>query len=61
MIVDRPENHPLKPKNYQSLDSTWRHFGYEVMPDIKIAQTWTQVDTGPGTANTLSIWEKKIN
>lgn len=61
MTVDRPSDHPCKPANYQSLDQIWRHFNYEVMLDIKIAMAWDQVDTGIETANTLSIWEKKID
>ncbi|QQR48636.1 GNAT family N-acetyltransferase [bacterium] len=61
MMVDRPEDHPLRPEGYQPLDAMCRYFGYGLAPDMKIALAWTQVDTGMETDNTLSIWEKKIS
>lgn len=60
MTVERPDDHPCKPDKYKSLDTTWRHFGYELIPGLQIQLAWTQVDTNRETDNTLSIWQKTI-
>lgn len=56
MTVERPNDHPHKPDNYQPLDPTWKHFGYEQIPGLQIHLAWTQVDTNQETDNTLAIW-----
>lgn len=60
MTVDRPEDHPRKPVGYQSLEPIWTHYGFKQMEDMKVALTWTQIDTGRDEANTLSLWSKNL-
>jgi len=61
MTVERPENHPCKPDNYEPLDAVWKHFGYKLVPGLQISLAWTQVDTNQETGNTLAIWQKTMN
>ncbi|MDR3647154.1 MAG: GNAT family N-acetyltransferase [Candidatus Babeliales bacterium] len=61
MTVDRENNHPSKPKDYKSLDNIWKHFGYVILPELKISLDWPQVGTNIYTNNKLSIWLKDIN
>lgn len=61
MTVDRPEDHPLKPKDYRDLDPMWRYLGYEKMDDtMKIHIPWIQIDGDEEQMNTLSIWRKAL-
>jgi hypothetical protein len=60
MSVDRPEDHPYKPEGYHSHDELFKYFGYHQNDQVKIRLSWTQIDTGIETDNTLSVWEKKI-
>ena len=60
MTVDRDDNHPLKPKDYKSLDNIWKHFGYAELAELKVSMNWPQVDTNIDTNNKLTIWFKNI-
>lgn len=60
MTVDRPDDHPLKPKDYQPYDTVWRHFGYEKIENVRAHLAWVQVDTKKETKNTLIFWQKNI-
>ncbi len=60
MTVDRPDDHPCKPKNFKPVDEIWQHFGYKLLPDMKVSMGWLQVDTETKTLNTLSLWYKKV-
>lgn len=58
MTVDRPENHPLKPVDYVSLEPIWEHYGCKHRSDLTVKLAWPQVDSsGKEVDNTLSIWE----
>ncbi len=60
MTVERPDDHSLRPSDYKSLDSMWRHFGYERLSAMRIHLAWTQVDTKREMENRLAIWQKQI-
>lgn len=61
ITVNRPDNHPLKPFNYRSLEPIWQHFGYEKMNDMKVLFPWKQIDTQKEENNILSLWCKKAD
>lgn len=60
MTVNRPQNHKMRPADYRPLEPVWQHFGYEIIPDIKIRMTWQQSDTHKEEENTLDVWVKNI-
>lgn len=60
MAVIRPDNHPRRPKDYQSLEAVWKHFGYHQLPELQIEYSWKDIDEPAETKKILSVWEKKL-
>lgn len=60
MTVIRPDNHPLKPDNYRSLEPLWKSLGYKALEGIKINFSWKQVDSKTPQENQLRIWSKEL-
>lgn len=60
MTVIRPDNHPLKPKNYRPLEPLWKSLGYKPLERMKINFTWKQVDGDIPQENQLGIWSKEL-
>lgn len=60
MTVQRPINHPERPKAYRGLEPIWQHFGYEKLPGVLVKIPWKQIDTGQEEDNTLDIWLKDL-
>lgn len=58
--VDRPDDHPLKPADYQSLDAIWRRYGYQLLPGVKARFPWQDVDADRETEKTLSFYHKLL-
>lgn len=63
LAVEREQNHPLKPVDYQENDSIWEHLGYqktnkEVFLEWPTAQSNGTVEN---TKNKLVFWIKVIN
>lgn len=42
--VQRPEEHPLRPAEYQSLEPVWHHFGYRAQPALTTTFRWKDLD-----------------
>lgn len=61
MTVNRSDDHPCRPKNYNSPDPIWEHFGYHRLPEMDISMVWKQVDTHKDEVNRLALWQKHIN
>lgn len=58
--VERPADHPLKPKGAGDLAPVWRHFGYEHRPALFCRLGWKDVDQDDETEKTLSFWYKHL-
>lgn len=58
--VDWPDDHPLQPADYQSLDSIWRRYGYQLLPGVKARFPWQDVDADRETEKTLSFYHKPL-
>jgi ribosomal protein S18 acetylase RimI-like enzyme len=61
VTIEHPENHPLKPKDYEDPSIVWHHFGYE-KTDIVVTAVYPTID-GNGFSdkeNKLVFWIKKI-
>ncbi|TGG95030.1 GNAT family N-acetyltransferase [Natronospirillum operosum] len=58
--VDRPDDHPLKPDNYQSLDPIWRRYGYQPLTGVKARFPWRDICQAEETEKTLSFYCKVL-
>ncbi|MFD2191138.1 GNAT family N-acetyltransferase [Pistricoccus aurantiacus] len=56
--VERPENHPLRPAGYQSLDPIWRRFGYQPMAGVSARFCWKDIDQAQETEKRLAFYQK---
>ncbi len=58
--IQRPPNHPLRPRGYKPLDEYWREHGYERLQDLSCELSW--IDTGKGhpSPKKLIFWYKDL-
>lgn len=58
--VVRPDDHPLKPADYQPLDGFWRKRGYEPSPALTTQFAWQDVDEREETDKPMQFWIKRL-
>lgn len=58
--VQRPDDHPLRPADYQPLDPIWRHFGYEPAPRLIAHFPWRDIGEDEETEKPLMFWIKEL-
>ena len=58
--VQRPENHPLRPDNYQPLDEFWLKRGYQRDANLQTTFTWLDRNETIETAKPMIYWTKKL-
>lgn len=58
--VMRPDDHPLRPADYRSLDGFWRKRGYEPMPGVVARFRWTDLGDGEQTEKPLQFWGRAL-
>ena len=58
--VERPADHPLRPRDYVPLDAAWRHFGYAPEPGLTMQLAWKDIDRDAGTEHTMRFWFKAL-
>lgn len=56
--VDRPENHPLKPKDYSPNDAFWTKRNYIKHPELTCKMSWQDIEQQEETTKTLTFWLK---
>lgn len=56
--VDRPENHPARPANYQPLDAFWNKRGYVRHPELRTYFTWKEVGEAEESPKSMTFWLK---
>ncbi len=59
--IVRPDNHPLRPEGYRSLDKFWKNRGYQVQPDMKATMIWKDVQQQEETKKKLVFWVKELS
>ena len=59
--VIRPDDHPLKPANYTSLESFWQRRGFKKAHDIVCNMSWKDLDQPQETQKQLQFWVKKCH
>jgi GNAT superfamily N-acetyltransferase len=58
--VQRPDNHPLRPVDYQPLDSFWTKRGYQRDPTLQSIFTWPDRDENESTSKTMIYWTRSL-
>lgn len=58
--VDRPADHPLKPKDYVPLDAFWTKRGYTKHPELAASFHWRDIGDQADTYKTLTFWLKRL-
>lgn len=58
--VERPDDHPLRPKNYVDLHEFWHHRGYRQRPELVCTMLWRDVGEAEETVKRLKIWTKDL-
>jgi hypothetical protein len=58
--VIRPDDHPLRPRDAQSLDPVWRRFGYAPLPGVEARFRWRDIGEAAETEKRLQFWIKRL-
>jgi GNAT superfamily N-acetyltransferase len=58
-VVERPDDHPLRPAGHVKLDAFWRKRGY-APTELVCKMAWKQVDSDDKVQNTLRFWTKSL-
>lgn len=58
--VDRPDDHPLRPKGYVPLDAFWARRGYTRHPELTARFHWQDIGDRADTYKTLTFWLKRL-
>lgn len=58
--VERPFDHPLRPKDYVPLDEVWHRFGYVKHPEIATSYRWKDIDQDKETEHPMIYWMKDL-
>lgn len=58
--VIRPEQHPLRPSDYQPLDAFWYKRGYIPLEGVQAGFSWQDIDQPVETEKLMQIWLKVL-
>ena len=58
--VRRPDDHPMKPKDYVPLDRFWEKRGYARHPDLVARFHWRDLTDGRDSEKPLVFWLKNL-
>lgn len=58
--VIRPDDHPLKPKDYIPLDKFWAKRGYAPVEGLTATYSWKDIDQKDETVHHMQFWMKKL-
>lgn len=57
--VERPGDHPLRPKEYKPLHEFWKKRGYSLRPELRTHFSWKDVGESQETAKPMTFWMKE--
>ena len=57
--VERPIDHPRRPKDYVPLDQFWNKRGYYKHPELRSAYSWKDLDDVEESSKPLTFWLKE--
>jgi hypothetical protein len=58
--VERPADHPRRPKDYVPLDAFWTKRGYTRRPDLRTTFTWRDLDETEESPKPMVFWTKLL-
>lgn len=58
--VERPADHPRRPKSYAPLHDFWRKRGYERRPELATTFSWRDVGEEEETPKPMTFWLKEL-
>ncbi|MEZ4629920.1 MAG: GNAT family N-acetyltransferase [Deinococcales bacterium] len=58
--VDRPLDHPLRPRDYQALDAFWQKRGYQKQEKLVCELPWKDIDQAQESIKTMTFWLKAL-
>ena len=58
--VERPADHPRRPKDYMPLDTFWAKRGYRHHKELRTTFTWRDLDETAESPKPLSFWIKDL-
>mgnify|MGYP002621783639 CR=1 FL=1 len=59
--VDRPDDHPLRPKDHEPLNAFWHNRGYVRHPTLKTRFRWRDIGQDVETEKPMSFWFKPLD
>ena len=57
--VERPIDHPRRPKEYVPLDQFWNKRGYYKHPELRSAYSWKDLDDVEESSKPMTFWLKE--
>lgn len=58
--VQRPADHPRRPRDYVPLDNFWRKRGYEKHDDLNTTFSWKELGEESESPKPMTFWMKRI-
>jgi GNAT superfamily N-acetyltransferase len=58
--VERPTDHPGRPRGAIGLEAFWAHRGYSKYPDLACRMSWKDLGEAEETEKTLTFWMKSL-
>lgn len=58
--VERPEDHPRRPADYEPLDRFWQKRGYHKTPELATTYSWKDLDEAEQSAKPMTFWMKAL-
>lgn len=58
--VQRPDDHPLRPKGYQPLDAFWAKRGYQKAPELQSWFAWPDIGATQSTEKPMVYWTRPL-
>ncbi len=58
--VSRPDNHPMKPENYEPHDKFWNKRGYQKNENLQSKFEWLDIDENISTLKPMIYWTKNL-
>lgn len=58
--VVRPDDHPLKPKDYRPLDPFWKKRGYQPVDGLVASYAWKDIDQDEETEHLMQFWMRTL-
>ncbi|RFC62150.1 GNAT family N-acetyltransferase [Fulvimarina endophytica] len=59
--VERPEDHPKRPEDYEPLDGFWTKRGYGTVDEIKAVMAWRDVGEAEETEKRMQFWMRRLD